>query len=280
MLERKNGANFSVLMSLYNGENAEYFECCLESLYSQILMANEIVLVIDGAIDSRLLTVIERWEDKLNIVKYPLDKNVGLSQALNYGLSRCQFELVFRMDTDDICNPKRFYRQFEFMNSNPDVDILGSFCENISESGQVLNVRRMPTEHSVILKNIWACPFIHPSVVFRKNKIMNIGSYNPATPNRQDDYELWIRAAFSGLVFANIPEPLVKYRIPDNAYSKSTVRIGFNRAKIGFKAVCAFDPRFISFLGLMYPLIRAMLPRFVQIRFANFFSKFDPRSIK
>jgi amylovoran biosynthesis glycosyltransferase AmsE len=264
-------------MSVYNAESAKYLEECLISLHSQVLKATEVVLVLDGPIHCGLSEVIERWKEPLNMVIVPLKVNVGLSKALNVGLTHCQYELVARMDADDICKPERFLNQINFINSNFDIDISGAFCEDISESGESIRIRKVPIKHVDILKNIWACPFIHPSVIFRKSKIIKLGSYNENAPHRQDDYELWIRAASAGLKFGNIPEVLIKYRIPANAHTKNTVKVGFNRARIGFKAVCKFDPRLTAFLGLMYPLIRSLLPNYIQNRLAGFVSKFDPR---
>lgn len=269
---------FSVLMSLYNAEKTDYFEESLISLNSQKFKATEVVLVLDGPINSALLEVIERWKDILNIVTVPLKCNVGLSKALNIGLNYCQYELVARMDTDDVCIQERFLSQMNFLNENEDIDIVGSYCFDISESGSVIKIRKVPTSHERILESIWACPLIHPSVAFRKSKINKIGGYSETVPRRQDDYELWIRAATKGLRFANIPEVLLRYRVPENAFQKNTVRVGLNRVKIGFKAVCKFDPKLSSFLGLIYPLIRSLLPYYFQGKLSKLMTKFDPRN--
>ena len=270
--------NFSVLMSLYDAETPSFFDECLASLNNQQIKATEVVLVLDGPINSQLQEIVYSWIDKLNIVLVPLKDNVGLSKALNIGLQHCQYELVARMDTDDLCNPDRFSSQINFLNQNQAIDIVGSYCVDISESGSKIKDRKVPITHEAILRNIWACPVIHPSVVFRKSKIVEIGSYNEDAPYRQDDYELWIRAAFKGLNFANIPETLIKYRVPNNAHKKNTAKVGFNRMKIGFKAVYKFDPKLTSFLGLVYPLVRSLLPYFLQNKLSNLVGKFDPRT--
>ena len=272
------GTKFSVLISLYHAENPEYLALCLTSLYEQELRANEVVLVLDGKVSFELHEVIIKWTELLNIKVFPLETNVGLSKALNYGLSFCNYDLVARMDTDDISTYYRFEEQVKFMGLNEHVDIVGAFSEDISESGKILRLRKVPISHEDILKNIWACPIIHPSVMFRKAKILEIGSYSETAPHRQDDYELWIRAANHNAIFANIPKTLIKYRIPNNANEKNTIKVGFNRARIGFKAVCKYDPRLFAFLGLFYPLIRALLPQVLQSKLAGIARKLDPRS--
>lgn len=270
--------NFSVLMSLYNAENPHFLEQCFMSISTQVLKPTELVLVLDGPINHDLHLVISRWVSALNIVVVPLEHNVGLSKALNYGLNFCEYELVARMDTDDMCYPERFIKQIEFMVDNDDVDILGGYCEDITDYGDSIRIRKVPTDHDLILKSIWTCPFIHPSVVFRKSKILSIGSYSENAPHRQDDYELWIRAAFAGFRFSNIPSVLIKYRVPVDAYKKNTVAVGYNRIRIGLRAVIAFDPKLSSFLGLFYPFFRALLPYRYQVFLARFANNFDPRS--
>ncbi|MCL7671375.1 glycosyltransferase, partial [Enterobacter cloacae complex sp. OE43NF] len=77
---------FTVLMSLYYKENAEYFEECLNSIKNQTVQADEIAIVIDGPIGDNLHRVINNWRACLPIRTLQLDKNVGLGQALNKGL--------------------------------------------------------------------------------------------------------------------------------------------------------------------------------------------------
>lgn len=268
---------FSVLMSLYHAEKESYLDECLNSLNSQELKANEVVLVLDGPVSKELSSVVEFWTAKLNIQVIPLKNNVGLSKALNHGLGHCKYELVARMDTDDVCKENRFVEQLNYMVKHQKIDVLGSFCEDISEIGCFTRIRKVPIEHDKILKNIWTCPFIHPSVMFRKSKIIEVGSYSEVAPHRQDDFELWIRSANHGLKFANIPKALIKYRVPDNAYQKNTIGVGINRIKIGYKAVYKYNCSVAAFLGLCYPLVRSMMPYFIQVKLVNIARLFDPR---
>jgi glycosyltransferase involved in cell wall biosynthesis len=105
-------------MSIYFKEKPEYLEACLRSLDEQELKANEVVLVEDGPISFDLKVVIDRFRKSLNIVSVPLRENVGLASALNEGLKHCSYELVARMDTDDVSLPNRFRLQVNFMKLN------------------------------------------------------------------------------------------------------------------------------------------------------------------
>lgn len=269
--------SFSVLMSVYSRENPLYLRESLLSLSSQTLLAGEVILVEDGPISLELADVIESFRDELNIVSVKLASNCGLSTALNSGLNACKYELVARMDTDDKCLPERFQLQYNYLLENSDIDICGSYSLDINEDDVVLSLRQVPESNDLIRKLIWSCPIIHPSVMFRKSSILSIGSYSVTAPHRQDDYELWIRAAFSGLVFFNIPKPLILYRVPSNAFQKNTVSVGMNRIKVGFRAVKHFDNRLFAYCGLFYPMFRAMLPVMFQKKLQALITAIDPR---
>ncbi|MCF4975480.1 MULTISPECIES: glycosyltransferase [Pseudomonas] len=93
---------FSVLMSVYAREKSQYLRECLASMVDQICPPTEIVVVEDGPISKELSDEIDVFREKLNIISVKLDANVGLSAALNEGLKHCRYELVARMDTDDV----------------------------------------------------------------------------------------------------------------------------------------------------------------------------------
>ena len=58
---------------------------------------------------------------------------MGLGKALEIGITECQYDLIARMDSDDICHPERFEKQINFMIDNPDVKVLGSWIAEFEE---------------------------------------------------------------------------------------------------------------------------------------------------
>ena len=116
MVNLKDNSNgFSVLMSLYMKEKPEYLDRCLESLFEQTIHANEIIIVLDGAISTELTATIEKWKTFLPLKILPLKENVGLGKALNLGLKICSNDIIIRMDTDDICLENRLETQYNFL---------------------------------------------------------------------------------------------------------------------------------------------------------------------
>lgn len=204
-------ASFSVLMSLYNKESASNLEACFDSLRLQTLLANEIILVIDGEINIELQDVLNRWKTKLPLKIYPLQKNVGLGNALNIGLKKCTFEVVLRMDTDDICCPNRFEVQIKYLISHPDVTVLGTAINEFDKDGVTGQRFAITGNDNIIAYSKKRNPINHMTVAFRKSKIIEAGGYQHH--QFMEDYNLWLRLISMNQKFENITEPLVYARV-------------------------------------------------------------------
>ncbi len=271
--------NFSVLMSLYHKENPYYLDLALNSVFSQTESADQVVLVLDGPIGEDLMAVVDKYKQQYpTLGVYPQPVNRGLSTALNIGLEKCRNEIVFRMDTDDVCYPNRFERVLQEYKNNPELEIVGSFATMIDEEGNEIKDMVAPVNQEEIYKNVWTCPFIHPTVSFKKSALLRAGSYNPNSGPRQDDYELWFRCVENGLKCKNIEEPLLYYRFFKDSVARNTVKVGWWRAKVGLKGSwrCKCSP--IAYIGVCYPLFRACMPSFVREFMYKMSDKINPRT--
>ena len=277
---------FSVLMSVYSGDSPCFFDLSIESIWSkQIASPEDIVIVRDGFLPEDLESVLLKWKsiigEKLNLIN--ISPNEGLGKALSIGLTRCKHELVARMDADDIAVPERFLLQLEWFSQNNFLDVVGSNAWEIDNSGRIQRIREMPTDHNDIIKTLWACPLLHPTVMFKKEKIISAGNYNPSLRRRQD-YELWFRCAEMGYRFANIPQPLLKYRFDRDGHNKQAPGTAWQQGIIGYRGCESVAKSLnvqVSILNkyaCFIPFFRSLLPR----RFQNFMddklSPFDPRS--
>jgi glycosyltransferase involved in cell wall biosynthesis len=227
---------FSVLMSLYHAESPNYLNDCFASLYSQSILPNEIILVIDGPISIDLMDIVRHWSVKLNIIKYQLHENVGLGKALNFGLEKCNYELVARMDTDDICVEQRFETQLSEFEKNPSLTITGSnIMEVDSESLKYLGHRRVPcTNDSISKMMVYKNPFNHMTVMYRKADVISVGSYKDL--QFMEDWFLWIRLFSNGFKGGNVSTALVNARTGKNMIKRrsglSYIVCEFNMAKV------------------------------------------------
>jgi len=206
---------FSVLITVYYTENPDYLDRALKSIWDdQTLKPNQIVLVKDGPLTKGLDMVINKWKnnisDTLDIL--PLKKNIGLGGALSKGINICRFDLIARMDTDDISTPDRFAKQVDFLNKNLHVDIFGSDVSEFSLNENILDgFRRVPKTHDRIIKiSRKRNPFNHPSVMYRKKSVLKAGG--PLNLTGFDDYYLWVRMINKGAKCANTSDILLKMR--------------------------------------------------------------------
>ncbi len=202
-------------MSVYFKENPRYFRQSLDSIFKQTLLPNEIVLIKDGPLPIELEAVITEYINNYpEIFKIiPLIENKGLGNALAIGVVQCSYEIIARMDTDDICVSNRFEKQIKFLNSNPDIALVGSNVEEFNSiPGDLKRYRKMP-EQGVALKKYsrFRNPVNHPSVMFRKNKVLEAGNYN-GDILLFEDFSLFIRMLSKGGNFYNIQECLLYFR--------------------------------------------------------------------
>ena len=201
---------FSVLMAVYKKEQPLFFKEALRSVFEQSLIPNEVVLVKDGPLTEELEQIIVDFSSKNEQLKViTLEKNQGLGEALRIGLNACSFDLVARMDSDDICKPYRFEKQIAFLKEHKEITIVGSWIEEFSDCKEEIEaIRELPQEDKqlkIFMK--WRNPFNHMTVMFRKKDILAVGGYQPFY--LLEDYYLWNRLANANYYCANIGESLL-----------------------------------------------------------------------
>lgn len=211
---------YSVLMSVYKNTDKNEFGECIDSLKVQDPAPKEIVCVIDGSVAGELAKQIQEYGKDPLFVFVPLKQNVGLGNALKEGTAHCSCDWIARMDSDDICAPDRMAKQVAFLESHPEVDVLGSnIAEFIGSKDNVVSERKVPAEHDAICDYLKKrCPFNHMTVCIRKSALEKAGGYLHWHYN-EDSY-LWVRMYLTGAKFANIEENLVFARINEATFQR------------------------------------------------------------
>ena len=221
---------FSVLMSLYIKEKAEYFDECMQSMLHQTVLPSEIVIVFDGPISDELRSTVNKYkEQNPNWIKtIENKKNKGLGLALADGIPACTYELIARMDTDDIAREDRFEKQLSMFMSNPELDICGSHIIEFEGSiDNILSKRNVPITHTEIAEyQKQRSAFNHMTVMYKKSTVLKAGNYEHC-PLMEDDM-LWIRMLIAGAKCANIDDYLVYAR---TGYAMIERRGGWNYYK-------------------------------------------------
>jgi len=216
-------------MSIYSKENARYFDRAMKSIWDeQTVKPSEIILVEDGKLTNRLYGSISHWKDKIgkNFIIISLEKNIGLGDALNEGLKYCSYELIARMDTDDISFPDRFEKQLKVF-ENSDIDICSSWVSEFdSDENKIISYRKLPQNHNKMVNfGKKRSPINHPAVMYKKTVVQNAGGYKKMM--WFEDYYLWVRMIVNDAKFYNIQEPLVNMRA---GYGQLERRSGFKYA--------------------------------------------------
>ena len=216
---------FSVATSVYGKDNAEWFDSALESIIvKQTVKPSEVVLVVDGPVPEEIEKVIEKYAKicgrggvLLRVIYFP--ENKGLGEALKVAIESCDYELIARMDSDDIAVDNRYELQLRFMQTH-NADICGGQIEEfIGDPSKVVGRRVVPqtdTELKSYMKK--RCPFNHMTVMYKKTAVMDAGNYQDWFWN--EDYYLWIRKKKKNQQFANLSETLVKVRVGKDMYAR------------------------------------------------------------
>lgn len=199
----------SIVMAAYNEERD--IAKAIESILAQTFTDWELIIVDDGSSDNTVAIIqsFAAQDDRIRLIRN--ETNLELSASLNRGIEVARADLIARADADDINLPQRLSKQFEFMQQNPQIDVLGTAAYLLDANGQRVNTVSYPQAHDELsqlsfLKN----HFFHPSVIIRSRFFDAAGVYNPEYPNAEDK-EIWLRGLRSGCRYANLSEPLIEY---------------------------------------------------------------------
>lgn len=262
---------FSVLMAVYHADTPNFFDESLRSIFSQTLLPAQLVLVCDGRLTEELEAIVQRYSSEypqiLHVVRTPSEQNQGLGKALAMGLSECSYELVARMDSDDICVQHRFARQIEYMVQHPELDMLSSaiveFTDNPDESTTYRYIGSTHDKLSRIAR--YRNPINHPAVVFRKSRIEAVGGY--VHYPLLEDYHLIARLLLAGGRLDSLNESLLYFRTTKDtycrrrgrAYLKNEIKLQRYFYRIGFISGC----QYLLNVGLRIPM-RMMPPKLLE----------------
>ena len=249
----------SVLMPVYNC--SKYIYNSTISILNQTFSDFELIIIDDCSTDNTV-DILRKFNDE-RIVLIVKQKNTGITNSLNYALDIAKGKYLARMDGDDISNIDRLEKQYEFMESHPDVVLCGGGYEVIKsnyEHGQKgdIFVQKASAATLDVLTRAWIrifwgkgdiriktfkpyllhgellfdlithCSFAHPTVminseVLKMNKIKYDPKFEPA-----EDYEMWTKLSEYGKL-ANIPDILIKYRRHEH---QTTNTISFEQKQI------------------------------------------------
>lgn len=213
----------SVIMSVYNAES--YLHSAVKSILNQTFTDFEFIIIEDCSTDNSKNILLELAKEDERIQLIVKDKNEGTEgfiKNLNLGLTTAKGKYIARMDADDLSLPYRLERQFQFLENNSKIFMVGSNIELINENNQTLRVMKAPESDEKIQQDMpKKISMFHPVIMFRNEK--NI--FYREKMRYCEDYDLYLRAMTGSFKMSNLQETLLQYRVLDNSMSRKQDKV-------------------------------------------------------
>lgn len=208
----------SVILPVHNGER--YLSEAVESVLNQTFRDFELIIVENASTD-RSFEIAHAFAMQDDRVRVFHSNEAGAARAMNQGVAHARGGWFARMDADDVWLPEKLERQWQFIQNNPDLDVVSTWGWHIGEMGKRIGMFQVgPTTRSEFQRLRDGNEVIYllsPSTMFSRRAAIATGGHDPDYPVSQD-VEYWTRLAdrFSVLTLA---EPLVLYRVHASACS-------------------------------------------------------------
>ncbi len=194
----------SIGMPVFNA--AKHLRLAIDSVLNQSFSNFEFILTDDGSTDGSL-EIIKSYSDK-RIVLIQHTENKGIGYSLNKQIQVSRGNYFARMDADDLMFPDRIEKQFNFLETNQNIDLLGAQAIVINQENQIMGLRK-PKLVASINEIIEGGCFIHPTVMGKTSWFLQ-HLYHPDFSGTEDQ-ELFLRT-YPLSSFYNHDFPVLFYR--------------------------------------------------------------------
>ncbi len=250
----------SVIMGVYNQKSEAELNHAVDSILAQTLTDFEFIIYDDGS-DPKFSEYIDAQKKKdKRIILIGASVNHGLAFSLNQCISTARGRFIARMDADDYCYPERLEVQVRFLQTHLAYDWCGCSADLFDSQG-IWGRRYMPavpTEKDYLRFS----PFIHPTVVYRREVLTGERGYKVAPDTlRCEDYEIFMRLHRLGYIGCNLQTTLFAYREDRVSYGKRKFRFRINESKLryrNFKEMGLLTP--VGWLYVARPIIGGLVP--------------------
>lgn len=211
-------------MSVYNGSN--FLDQSIRAILAQTFQDFEFIIIDDASTDRTPEIIKQFAEQDPRIKSFRNQQNIGPAgfiRNLNFGCRQAKGKYIARIDHDDISRQDRFYLQYDFLENNPDVFIVGAALRKVDESGEYLGLMIPPENDEQIRKMMpKKISLYHPVIMFRKS------FYDDFYRDKMrycEDYDFYLRIMTDGLKMANLKDCLLEYRILQNSLSREQDKV-------------------------------------------------------
>lgn len=259
-MQREDRPLISVLMGVYYHREDTALLCrSIQSILNQSNPDFEFLICDDGS-TAEAVKVLDRFAEKdqrIHLVR-PGNK-YALAEKLNACLQQARGELIARMDDDDYAHPDRFEKQTACLQDHPEIDFLGS---NVSIwDGNKITGKQVFPEYPKVEDFLFRQPFIHPSMMFRKDALLAVNGYSEESHCILcEDYDLLLRLYAAGYRGMNQQEALLDYTVLKKAHSGRKMRHRWNEAVTRWKRFRELNLLPSALPWVIKPIVVGVLP--------------------
>lgn len=215
----------TVLMPTYNSER--YINEAIDSILHQSYTNFELLIIDDCSSDSTREIIRQYSDPRIRTIFH--QKRVGLAQSLNIGVRTALGGFIARMDADDISHPDRLEEQVRFLEGNRQCGVISGFIRLIDKNGIPCGIweadQKGNTSNRIDSLLPWENCIAHPTILIRKEILLQY-PYDEGVKGAED-YELWLRLRYFGVIIDKLPKTLLDYRIhTDSVTSSLNIRDG------------------------------------------------------
>lgn len=216
----KNKPLISVVMATFN-EPSDMIKKSIGSILNQTYINLEL-LIFDDSTNVDTKAAIDEFASDSRIAVNRFSEKKRFVPSLNMGLEQARGKYIVRMDGDDISLPDRLEKEVEYLETHPQISVVGGQIDIIDEKGETISHRAYPTGGLKLW--LFSClrnPLAHPTIVMRRELIDKGYRYNEKL-EMSEDLDLWLRLMNDGYKIANLNDTILKYRIQANFNNKRT----------------------------------------------------------
>jgi len=162
----------SIITVVFNGE--KYLEQTIQSLIGQTY-DNVEYIIIDGGSRDGTLDIIKKYEDKIDY--WVSEKDGGIYDAMNKGLSVCIGDIVGIVNADDILYKDTLLKVSNAI-SMRDIDYTYGSVHFMNQKEIIMGEMFSLSDEDIENKKYIDIPFPHPSLFVKKEIYKEIGLFN------------------------------------------------------------------------------------------------------
>lgn len=230
----------SVVMGVHR--MSDYLFPAIDSVLAQEGVDFEFLIVTNGEHCSSIAETIEaRYPDepRIRILKTPIAQ---LAHALNLGITAASYEYIARIDADDIALSGRFRKQLDYLREH-DLDLVGTAILLIDENGETIGSRSFPEGRKIRSLLPFKNCFSHSSLLYKRDVLLKARGYNAGF--NSEDYDLWLRLRRQRVSWDNMVEPLMAYRVHDEASQRRILGYAEASGYMLREFVLSMNPRWL-----------------------------------